>query len=501
VLTSTVSNYAGQVINLGILFLLTPLIVKQLGATAYGLWMLVGSLMAYGALLDLGIWGALIKYVAEYRIRGAYAEANGLIATALWLYCGLGLSLFGLATLAAPFFPTWFGITGEQANTARALVLLMGFSAGLALPGMAPLAILRGLQRYAIVNLLEVAGTIFTAVATVAVLYGGGGVLGLVAVNACGVLALAAPTVWLIQRLDPQLRIGWRGGNWQYVRQLFGYSWPLLLSDTALRLQTKTDEIVIGALLVVSAVTPYSLARKLSDVTLLLTKQLVKVFVPMASELAAQADRERLRTLYLTGSHLTVALAAPLAVGIALLARPLLWQWVGTDFVEAAPVVAILSAAGFLAAAQWPAVAVLRGMNHHRPLAAAALGAGLLNLGLSLAWAGRWGLVGVAWGTLAPAFLEFVFVLLYAVRRLDIGVGGAAGRIFAPVLLPLALMVCALWAGRQLWPEQTLLGLGGSGGLGLLTYGIFYLIIGLPAPERQLYRATVQSSLRAVIQR
>ena len=94
---------------------------------------------------------------------------------------------------------------------------------------------------------------------------------------------------------------------------------------------------------------------------MILTKQLVKVFFPLASELYAQADRGRLRSLYLTGSHLTVVLSLPLSVTVSLLASRLLTSWVGATFAEADTVVILLSVAGFLASAQWPAVAVLAG--------------------------------------------------------------------------------------------------------------------------------------------
>ncbi|MBA2676981.1 MAG: hypothetical protein H0U76_01070, partial [Ktedonobacteraceae bacterium] len=59
VLTSTITNYIGKIIALGTWFFLTPFILHQLGTTNYGLWTLVGSMVAYGSLLDLGIGGAV----------------------------------------------------------------------------------------------------------------------------------------------------------------------------------------------------------------------------------------------------------------------------------------------------------------------------------------------------------------------------------------------------------------------------------------------------------
>src|SRR5713226_5656046 len=92
-LLNTLSNYAGKVYTLGVWFFLTPFIVHQLGPNDYGLWVLIGSVAAYGALLEFGIANAITKYVAEYLARNQPAEAGRLVATALWLYAGLGLTV------------------------------------------------------------------------------------------------------------------------------------------------------------------------------------------------------------------------------------------------------------------------------------------------------------------------------------------------------------------------------------------------------------------------
>ena len=79
VLWNTVANYVGKGITLLTWFFLTPYILTHLGPSMYGLWVLVGSIAAYGSLLDLGLAGALIKYVAEYRAREQHERAGRLI--------------------------------------------------------------------------------------------------------------------------------------------------------------------------------------------------------------------------------------------------------------------------------------------------------------------------------------------------------------------------------------------------------------------------------------
>ena len=134
VLRNVISNYAGKLISLLVGFLLTPFILNELGASTYGLWALVGSVVAYIALLDFGITGAVIKYVAEHRARGENEQAQRLTATALWLYSGLGLLAVLISTGIAMLFPAIFNVPPDQQATATWLVVVMGVALGISIP-------------------------------------------------------------------------------------------------------------------------------------------------------------------------------------------------------------------------------------------------------------------------------------------------------------------------------------------------------------------------------
>src|SRR5215211_3670244 len=86
---STISNYVGRFIGLGVWFALTPFVLDRLEPTLYGLWALIGSVTSYGYLLDFGISGAITKYVAEYRAKKQMDEAQHLVGTALITYLTL----------------------------------------------------------------------------------------------------------------------------------------------------------------------------------------------------------------------------------------------------------------------------------------------------------------------------------------------------------------------------------------------------------------------------
>ncbi len=493
-----ISNYAGQALAIGTWVLLTPFILARLGPGTYGIWVLVGSVVGYGTLLDFGIGGAVIKYVAEYHARGALDEARALIATALRLYAGLGLLAALLAIVLAPLFPVLFRVPPQDSALAIQLVLLMGLTLGISLPCSTASAVLCGLQRYDLVNIFTAFWTLASALGTVVVLLLGGGLLGMIAINLPITLVLQLALVRTLRRVAPELRFGWRGAERRLMRSVVSYSSSVFLIQAAGQLQTKTDEIVIGAMLPVSAITPYALARRLSETAQLVANQFMKVLLPLASELHATDDRGRLRALYVLSTRLTLAISLPIACALIFLARPLLTLWVGVAYAEEAQLVVILTIASVFVTSQWPAGHILQGMARHRTLALMALGNGIVNLALSIALAPRFGLTGVAFATLIPAAIESLgFVLPYALRSVRVRPLEALREIGIPTLIP------AIPTALVVWKLSALVGAGGGilaviavAAAGVIIYAVGYLAFPATKTERVACRRLVAEAAR-----
>jgi O-antigen/teichoic acid export membrane protein len=486
-LWNTISNYIGRFVGLATWFLLTPFVLRQLDPTLFGLWVLVGSVVAYGSLLDFGIAGAVTKYVAEYQAKGRLEDARSLVATALALYFALGL-IVTLASIAiAPVFPRLFNVSGEHSDTAVRLVILSGLGMGLAILSASTTAVLRGLQRFDLMNLLGVLTTLLSAGATVTVLLLGGGVIGLVAVTISANLLMQIPAVWFIYRLAPELRFGLARPNRQMFRTVTSFSSSLFLSHLGGQLETKTDEIVIGAFLPVSAVTPYNLARKLSTLPQLMSEQFLSLVLPLASELHAENDRVRLRSLYIVSTRLTLATFLTTGISLVVLAGPILTIWIGAEFANYAHLVFILTLASLIDIPTWPAGFVLQGIGRHRFTAVMALCSGIANLALSLILVRQLGLLGVALGTLIPTTVICLgFVLPYAIRVMGVTVREMYRQVLLPTLIPTIPATFVTYTLREIFEPATILPTLLIAATGSLLYLAGYLRFGSSGFERNL---------------
>jgi O-antigen/teichoic acid export membrane protein len=481
---STASNLAGQLFVLATWFVLTPFVVHELGATKYGLWVLVASLVAYGDLLDLGVGAAVTKYVAELRPRGKSEEASALIATALWIYCAVGLLVIAASVPLTLVFPDLFHIAGPLRDDARWVVFLTGLALGVKLPAATAYAVLRGLQRFDLVNMISVCSTLVQAASTVAVLLLGWGVVGLAALVVPLTLLTQIPMQIVIRRVAPDLRLGWRGAHTRLVRTVASFSFALFVSNSAGVVKTKTDEIVIARALPLATVAPYSIARRLSELPTILTYQFVRLLLPLASELHGARQAERIRALYVASMRVTLALFVPVATALMILAGPFLDAWVGARYAGDADVAVILLGAAMLDMAMWPAASLLQGTNGHRLLAVFGSASALLNLGLSIALVRSVGVVGVALGTLIAAAVEVAVVVPFGMRRHGIPTATMVRGALLPGLLPAVPAVVVLFTLRAALAPSTLVSVIAVGAAGGLVYAGGYLSFPASALER-----------------
>ena len=493
----TLTNYAGRVINLGVWFVLTPIIFNHLGKSDYGLWALVASFVAYGSLADVGIASAVVKYVAEFRARGDSETASQLIATALWLYCGLGLVVIVVGVVLAPLVPHIIHVPSNEHATASWLVLLTAFGVAAQLPSNCAIAVLRGLNRYDLMNLIGSLAILTLAVCVVVVLAVGGGVVAIAALVAPLTLLWLVPTVLLIRRAAPDLRFGFRGARRSLARRMTIFGSALFGIQVAQVLKLQSDEFVIGASLPVRFVSPYSVARRLSSLPGQLSDQFVFVLLPLASRLHAEGDASLLRELYLSGIRVTLALFSVVGGALIIFAKPFLLAWV-PQAASSSDIVVLLTVAALLEALISPVSQALQGMSRHRPLVVFALGSAVLNLGLSISLIGPLGVRGVAIGTLVATAIEAAIVLPFGARVLGVRGGDVGRRILVPGVVPLIPMVAVLAVIHAAIAPASIPAIALSGFIGALVYSACYLALPATASERALARRIISFGIRAV---
>ncbi len=493
ILRAAISSGAVRVIALCINVFLTPFMLHTLGDTQYGLFVLISSFATQGAILDLGIAPAVMKYVAESHVTKDYNRGRSVIATALWLYSILALGVLLLAALIAALFPYIFNVPPQFRAATTIAVFLMGVQVAISIPMAISEAILWGSHQYERMQALSLFAILLAAMSTIVVLLAGGGIAWLFAANILAALVPQAIGIWLVGRSAPELSLGWRGARRDQVKPLLSYSMMTFVIQVASNLQTQIDEIVIGIFLPVSSVGGYYVARRISALPQMLSQPVLGAFIPLASQLNAQNDTTGLRELYLFGSRAILAICIPLLVAVVGLAGPLLALWVGTKYSTNAAVVVVLATASVLEVGYWPGRMILQGIGQHRGLAKAATFGAIANLGLSILLIHYYGVIGVAFGTLIPAIVVNIgYIWPYTMRTVGVSSLELLRRALVPALVPALPMMAVLYGIVHVFEPIGLITVAATAAAGCVTYATTYLIFFAGDQEQELVKKIIR---------
>lgn len=497
ILRNTLSNSAGRIVTLATTFVMTPFILRQLGETAFGIWILATVVVGYGVLLDFGMGSAVVRSTAAARARKDPCAAHALMGTATRIYVGLAVVALALGgTLASQ--SALVLQDSQMSATARAVLMLVTVSFAINLATTPANAALRGLQRYDVTNLIMVANALTMAGLTVLVLQRGGGVVAMAALTVPVTLLSQLTTVLVLRRLNADFAPRWSPASRPVARSLTAFGATLSVTDLAELLHKRTSEIIIATFMSVATVAPFFLARRLSDVPHVISDQFIKVLLPVASELHATGEVHGLNRLFLVSTRVTLALMLPLALCASFLAGDLLELWVGPRYRGEAVLVILLVIASVVITSQWPAGSIFQGTGRFGWFAVASLTSGVANVLLTLILIQPYGLIGVVVGTLVPNVLEaLMFVLPYTLWRLRIRLVEYLREAIAPALLPAIPSAAVLVVSGEIVSQPSWFSLGVTGAAAVLAYAAAYLAVPSAAAERSVAARAV----RRVVQR
>jgi O-antigen/teichoic acid export membrane protein len=448
---NVVSTYLVTGTTALVALVMTPVLARGLGAEGYGIWVLVASFALYLELLELGFGKVAPKEVAGAAALGDDARVRASIATAFWILAALGAVALLVALLVAAVFPALFDIDPGLRTAAQILVLLILVDLAVSIPLDTFGGVLMGLQRFDLLNWTLVTVVVGQAIAWSLVILLGGGLVWLGVVTVALSLGGQLARYVLARGLVANVSLSPRRIDRSLLRPFTGLSVWFAILDLAAIVLLRLDVLVVGLAVGVAAAGIYAVGQRLTLVLDLLIVPVTKAFFPHSAHLSAGEDLAGLRRSLLFGTRMSLAIAAPIALALALLAGSILDVWVGEGFDEAATVIVLLAAAATVTALTRTGLMMLQGTGRVRVPAMITGAEAALNLALSLVLVATMGLAGVALGTLiATVVVNLGIFYPYVCRSFGVPVvsfSWTLARAHLPavaVALPLGLLLAAV---------------------------------------------------------
>ncbi|MGC9292429.1 MAG: lipopolysaccharide biosynthesis protein [Acidobacteriaceae bacterium] len=458
-------------------FFLTPFTVHRLGAANYGIWALAYAFIGYYSVLDLGLSGAIFTHMSHALGADDPREANRIYNTGLAAFAAIGAVLLLVTfVLTAVIWPSG----RPYSHVLAGVILLAGIQTSLSFPMRAPFGVLNAGSHFDLTAGTTIFSLLLRSAATVLVLLSGHGVVML----ALGALLAGLPgymvVLLAVHRTYPFVRLLDRSAvDRALSKKLLKFGVPVIIGQVADRVRLQTDAIVVSMFLGMVAVAHYNIASTLVLYYIDGILAIVGVLTPLLTMQDGARDREGLRKTFFSGTQLAIGTAGFAAFSLVALGHPFIARWMGRDFLDAYPVLVVLVLASLFDLMHSTAVATFYATMHQNVYATLNSTEAVLNLLLSVLLVRRYGMIGVALGTLVPSFLLRTFVQPFLLERY-VGIAvreyvRVTGRAcLAALVFLIAPAALALRMAKPQYANMLLVAVGGAA-LFFLPYWAFVL--------------------------
>lgn len=489
-LRNVLANWGGFICSAIISFFLSPFLVHHLGNSAYGVWVLAGSLTGYLGLLNLGVRATVTRYVARFYAESNDREASAVASAALAIFLVVGFVAVLASIVMAAFVMPLFQVPLTFRFAARVILVLAGFNIAVSLLSGVFSGILAALHRFDLMNMIEASNGLLSALVVVVVLSAGKGLIALALVNLLFALVAGVVYAFTAFHIYPALSIRLSKCDVEHLKLIFSFGMFAFLLQLSFNVIFYTDSIVIGAVLSVGLVTYFAIASNLMNYSRMLIGGISTTMTPRAGALEALGQTKDIQQLLLKATRLATLVMLPIALTFLLRGSSFIRLWMGPEYgQQSGHALWILSLALIFVAGDQVATSIMLGISAHRAVVFMICIMALCNLALSIALARRMGIPGVAWGTTLPSLAgSLLFWPWYLHRVLHLRIHEYMFSAWVRPALAVAPFGILTYMIEKLYPANHLLTFFLQIAAILPTVAISAWYICLDPPARRMYR-------------
>lgn len=483
-------TYVSEAIKILTTLIYTPVMLRLLGQSEYGLYQLVSSTVAYLSLLSLGFGSAYVRYYAKYQVKGdcaGIARLNGMFMIvfcammALCLLCGGGMS----ANVEVVFGD---GLSASEQAKATVLMAILVVSMAVTFPNSVFTCYVTAHEKFIFQKLLIVLQNLLNPCLTLPLLLLGFGSVAVVVVSmVLTVISFVINGYYCVKRLG--MRFSFRGMDFSVLKEMSVFTFFIFLNQIVDQVNWSVDKFLLGRISGTAVVAVYGIGGQINSLYVQMSTAVSSVLAPKVNLIVAEKDdNQELTALMTKVGRVQFLILMLILTGFIFFGRAFIGLWAGAGYEQAYEIALLLMIPVSVPLIQNLAIEIQRAKNMHwvRSVMLTCLALGNVMLSIFLIY--QWGAVGAAAGTAVAMIIgNVLFMNWYYHCRLGLNMLQFWKEILR--FLPAMVLLCLFGAVYGYFVPIT--------GWGMLlisaaVYAVVYLVVmwyfGLNTYEKQLVR-------------
>jgi O-antigen/teichoic acid export membrane protein len=453
----------GVTVLLGLI--LMPVLFRHLGREELGVWLLLGQTWSVMGVLDLGLGCTLTRRIALTRgSDGADFRAPltpttrqqiaDLVASGQRLYQGVALLAFVLSAVGGYFYLRQLHLSSLSPTVATVAWSVLCFSQAFGLWAAVWSCLLQGLGCVGWDTLVVSAVSALVLVGQIVALFVGGNLVVLAGIAAAGATVQRFVLLRLTRRQLPEIFLA--RGRWDrsMVHSLISPALRAWVTSLGGVIVLNSDQFFIAQLRGPAEIPIYRAAYLLPLNLNMLAVTLASTSSVFVSHLWQAGEMNRIRLLVIRNLKVGLSLMVSGAACILVLGPRLFDFWLQPGHFIGYPVLSVFLLLLTLEA-QCFIVSTFSRATEDEAFAATTVIAAVLKIGFSWVLGIKFGVFGVALGTLlAQVFTNHWFMLVRGLARLHVELVDHARQVLAPAGVLFVTTAAAVWAAKALFIDS-----------------------------------------------
>ena len=407
----SILSYSQMFLSIAVGVTYTPVMIRILGQSEYGLYSTVSSTISLLSILSLGFNSSYIRYYARYRKEKDCIRIYRLNGLFLIIF-----SVIGLIALACGLFLTGHldlvfdtGLTATEFEKAKVLMFLLSIDLALSFPLSVFSTIISANEKFVFLKLMGMLNTVLSPMVNLPLLLMGYRSIALV-VSAMMFNALTGfiNIYYVLAQLNNKFQFD--NLDKKLFRNLFIFTAFIAINLIVDQINNVLDKVLLGRYKGTSVVAVYAVGSSLYKYFILLSTAISGVFTPRIHHLYNSFDDEQSRSdalsnLFIKVGRIQFLILMLVASGLILFGQRFICLWVGQGYEESYYVALLLILPTMIPLIQNIGIEIQRAANKHQFRSIVYGLMALCNLAITIVLCQRYGAVGAAFGTSVSIFL------------------------------------------------------------------------------------------------